>query len=102
MSVKRLCKISSVCFCYACGYYIIPKRKKQKVIPETKVFIAYVSYFGMKMGDQDKSWAPHFCCGSCRSTLEGWMRGSCKCKPFAITRTCRESVPIIMMTSISA
>ena len=40
--------------------------------------------------DQDKSWAPHFCCGSCRSTLEGWMRGSHKCMPFAIPRIWRE------------
>ena len=37
----------------------------------------------MKIGDQDKSWAPHFCCGSCRSTLEGWM-------PFAISLIWRE------------
>ena len=44
----------------------------------------------MKMGDQDKSWAPHFCCGSCRSTLEGWMRGSRKCMPFANPRIWRE------------
>ena len=42
------------------------------------------------MGDQDKSWAPHFCCGRFRSTLEGWMRGSRKCMPFAISRIWRE------------
>ena len=44
----------------------------------------------MKMDDQDKPWPPHFCCGSCRSTLEGWMRGSRKCMPFAIPRIWRE------------
>ena len=44
----------------------------------------------MKMGDQDKSWAPHFCCGSCRSALEGWMRGNRKCMPFAIPRIWKE------------
>ena len=44
----------------------------------------------MKMGSQDKSWAPHFCCGSCRSTLEGWMRGSRKCMPLAIPRIWKE------------
>ena len=26
----------------------------------------------------------------CRSTLEGWMRGNCKCMPFAIPRIWRE------------
>ena len=86
MSVKRPCKVSSDFFCYVCGYYISQRQKKHKVIPETKFFIAYEAYFGMKMGDQNKSWAPHFCCGSCRSTLEGWMRGSRKCMPFAIPR----------------
>ena len=59
MSVKRPCKISSDCFCYVCGYYISPRQKKHKVIPETKFFIAYETYFGIKMGDQDKTWAPH-------------------------------------------
>ena len=90
MSLKRPCKISSDCFCYVCGYYINPRQMKHKIIPETKIFEAYEAYFGMKMGDQDKSWAPHFCCGSCRSTLEGWMRGSRKCMPFAIPRIWRE------------
>ena len=90
MSVKRPCKVSSDFFCYVCGYYISQRQKKHKVIPETKFFIAYEAYFGMKMGDQDKSWAPHFCCGSCRSTLEGWMRGSRKRMPFAIPRIWRE------------
>ena len=89
MSLKRPCKISSDCFCYVCGYYINPRQMKHKIIPETKFFEAYEAYFGMKMGDQDKSWAPHFCCGSCRSTLEGWMRGSRKCMPFAIPRIWR-------------
>ena len=59
-------------------------------MPETKFFIAYETYFGMKMGDQDKSWPPRFCCGSRRSTLEGWMRGSRKCMPFSIPRIWRE------------
>ena len=97
MSVKRPCKVSSDFFCYVCGYYISQRQKKHKIIPETKFFIAYEAYFGMKMGDQDKSWAPHFCCGSCRSTLEGWMRGSRKCMPFANPES-GENLPIIMMT----
>ena len=70
----------------------VHNKKKHNVIPETKFFIAYETYFGMKMGNQDKSWGPHFCCGSCRSTLEGWMRGIRKCIPFAIPRIQRESI----------
>ena len=53
MSLRRPCKISSDCF----GYYFNPRRMKHKIIPETKFFKAYEAYFGMKMGDQDKSWA---------------------------------------------
>ena len=26
---------------------------------------AYLSYFGVKLGDQDKPWAPHLACRSC-------------------------------------
>ena len=90
VSVKRPRKISSDCFCYVCGYYINPRQMKHKIIPETKLFKAYEAHFGMNVGDQDKSWAPHFCCGNCRSTLEGWMCGSCKCMPFAIPLIWRE------------
>ena len=68
----------------------VHSKRRNKVIPETKFFIVHKTYFGMKMGDQDKSWAPHFCCGSCRSTLEGWMCGSHKCMPFAIHQIWRE------------
>ena len=90
MSVKKPCKISSDCFCYVCAYYVSPQQKKHKGIPETKFFTAYDTYFGMKMGDQYKSWALQFCCGSFRSILEGWMRGIRKCIPFAIPRIWRE------------
>ena len=64
--------------------------KETQSYTETRFLIAYETYLGMKMGDQDKSWAPRFCCGSCRSTLEGWMRGSRNCMPFAISRIWRE------------
>ena len=87
---KDLAKFLLTFFAMFAAGYISQRQKKHKVIPETKFFIAYEAYFGMKMGDQDKSWAPHFCCGSCRSTLEGWMRGSRKCMPFAIPRIWRE------------
>ena len=52
---KFLLTVSAVC-----GYYINPQQKKNKVISETKFFIAYERYFGMKMGDQDKSWSHIF------------------------------------------
>ena len=91
-SSSRICKLSPDSFCYVCGYYIGPKQVKSAITLGTKFAKAYHAYFGMPIGDQDKSWAPHFCCGSCRSTLEGWLRGSRKCMPFAIPRIWREPI----------
>ena len=90
MATSRTCRLSSASFCYVCGYYISPKQTKHNIAHGSKCFIAYDAYFGMPMGDQDKPWAPHVCCGSCRSTLEGWLRGTRKCMPFAIPRIWRE------------
>ncbi|XP_076799828.1 uncharacterized protein LOC143444920 [Clavelina lepadiformis] len=44
----------------------------------------------MDIGDQDNSWAPHVICGSCRSNLEGWLRGSGKVMSFVVPRVWRE------------
>lgn len=55
-----------------------------------KYSFAYEKYFGMKIGDQDKSWAPRVICGTCRSNLEKWLSGRLKCMPFAVPRIWRE------------
>ena len=36
---------------------------------------AYEAYFGMKLGDQDKSWTPHKECEHCIETLRFWTQG---------------------------
>ena len=56
----------------------------------TKYWTAYRLYFGMDIGDQDKSWAPYVICGSCRSNLEGWLRGSGRVMSFAVPRVWKE------------
>ena len=33
---------------------------------------AYDGYFGIKLGDQDKPWAPHMVCKTRIETLRGW------------------------------
>ena len=68
---SRSCKLCPDSFWYVCGYYISPTQTKHKIVSDTKFFTAYHAYFGMAIGDQDKSWVPHYSCGSCRSTLEG-------------------------------
>ena len=44
----------------------------------------------MDIGNWDKPWVPHVICGSCRSNLEGWLRGSGKVMRFAVSRVWRE------------
>ena len=44
----------------------------------------------MEINDQDKPWGPHVICGSCRSNLKGWLRGSGKVMSFAVPRVWRE------------
>ena len=87
---SRSCHLSPDSFCFVCGYYISPKLTKHPIVQGSKCVIPYEAYFGMPMGDQDKPWEPHVCCGSCRSTLEGWLRGNRKCMPFEIPRIWRE------------
>ena len=74
-----------------CVVIILEKKQvSHKIAKGSKLWIAYRLYFGMPMGDLDKSWAPHVICGSCRSTLEGWLRGTGRAMPFAIPRVWRE------------
>ena len=56
----------------------------------TKYWTAYRLYFGMGISNQDKFCAPHVICGSCRCSLEGWLRGSGRVMSFAVSRVWRE------------
>ena len=33
----------------------------------------YYAYFGRAVGDQEKDWAPHFCCIDCSNKLNKWF-----------------------------
>jgi len=87
---SRGCKYPADIFFYVCGLYVGPKHVSYKIVPGNKYYIAYDFYFGMAIGDQDKSWAPHVICGSCKSTLEGWLRGQKRAMPFGVPRIWRE------------
>ena len=86
----RQCKTSPDCLCYVCGYYISSQHSLYKIVKGTKYWTAYKLYFGMDIGDQDKSWAPHVICGSCRSNLEGSLRGCGRVMPFTVPRAWTE------------
>ena len=55
-----------------CGDYMMAKCRFN-VRDFTKK--AYEAYFGMKLGDQDKPWAPHKVCKHCTETLRFWTQG---------------------------
>ncbi|KAI6659517.1 hypothetical protein LOD99_14442 [Oopsacas minuta] len=52
---------------------------------------AYHAYFKVKLGGQDKSWAPHKVCKSCVELLRYWSKGKEKHLPFGIPMIWRES-----------
>ena len=84
---RRLCKNSPDKFCYVCGRYVL--KSQDRPITEN-VKKAYFLYFGCKVGDQDKNWAPHICCVSCYVTLIQWVRGNRSSMPFAVPMVWRE------------
>ena len=85
------CKNSPTYFCYVFEfYYISGKHTTYKILKGTKYWTAYILYFGMDINDQDKPWAPHAICGSCRSNLKKWLRGFGKVMSFAVSRVWRE------------
>ena len=50
---------------------------------------AYEAYFGMKLGEQDKSWTPPKVCKQCTETLRFWTQGrarSMRCGVFTVWR----------------
>ena len=48
------------------------------------------NYFGVKLRDQDKPFAPHVCCKTCIVNMRDWRNGKRKSMPFAIPMVCRE------------
>ena len=68
---RRLCRNKPNVFCYICGEYTIAPNRK----PVTSFICAYYAYFGIKLADQDKVWAPHTVCKACTDTLHGWTNG---------------------------
>ena len=63
-------------------------RQRKAIIAIVKK--AYDLYFGSKIGDQDKSWAPHICCCKCATNLLQWLIGKRHAMPFAVPVVWRE------------
>lgn len=95
--MPRNCVNSANNFCYICGEVTFAAQKKNISATVKK---AYHLYFGCKIGDQDKDWAPHVCCRTCAVNLSQWLNGKRKAMPFAVPMIWR-SPPITLTTVIS-
>ena len=59
--MPRQCKNHSDIFYYVCGSFAI-KSQRRKITNDLRKI--YQLYFGCPLGDQDKTWAPHFVCSA--------------------------------------
>ena len=84
---RRSCKNKPDIFCYICSEYTIVPNRNQVT---SFVKHAYHSYFGIKLGDQDKAWVPHMVCKSCTEYLCQWTKGKKSCLKFGIPMVWRE------------
>ena len=84
--MPRKCVNHPDSFCYVCGDLAF-KDQRRSLTPLVKK--CYELYFGCKVGDQDKNWAPHICCLTCVKRLTDWTTGS-RHMNFAIPMVWRE------------
>ena len=82
---RRRCINNPDRFCYICG-----KITWQKISINSKIKYLYKTYFGVKLGDQDKQFAPHICCPSCVRNLNNWSRKKISKLAFGIPMKRRE------------
>ena len=87
ISSRRLCVNDPNVFCYICGEYTLEHNRK---LITDFVKQAYLAYFKVKLGDQDKSWAPHIVCKTCIEHLRQWTKKQRKGLRFAIPMVWRE------------
>ena len=84
---KRGCSNDPNIFCYICGSFTLSSQRR-----EITNFVKnlYFAYFKVKLGDQDKSWAPHKVCKSCVESLRYWSQGKDRHLKFGIPMIWRE------------
>ncbi|GBN57739.1 hypothetical protein AVEN_255025-1 [Araneus ventricosus] len=68
----RGCVFSPDNFCFICGEYTVKRQQRNISCFVKKVYFAY---FKLKLGDQDKSWAPHKVCRRSEEDLRLRFKG---------------------------
>jgi hypothetical protein len=81
------CVNSPNSFCYTCGEFLIKNHQRNVTHFVTKV---YYAYFGVKLGDVNKPWAPQKVCYVCVEDLRRWVKGKKKSFRFGVPMIWRE------------
>jgi len=86
--MSRSCVNSGYIFCCVCGKVTLASQRRSIALLIKK---AYHLYFGCKLAEQDKKWAPHFVCKSCAICPGGWINCKEIALSFAIPMVWRET-----------
>ena len=86
-SKRRKCCNDPDIFCYICDCFTLPP---QRCNINSFIKKIYLAYFGVPLGDQDKSWGPHQVCTTCVETLRSWSQGKNAKLKFGVPMVWRE------------
>ena len=79
--MSRRCITGKDSFCYTCAEFVF---KENRRTIDKFYMKAYYTYFKIKLGNQDKTWAPHIICKSCKESLRLWTTGNRTALKFGI------------------
>ena len=74
-------------FCYICREYTLKHQRKGITNFDKQ---SYFAYFDVKLGDQDKTLAPHKVCKTCVENLRLWKNGKLKELRFGVPMVWKE------------
>ena len=84
---RRQCENKADAFCYICGCFTLIHQRRNIISFVRRV---YKVYFGLALGDQGKTLAPHIVYHNCKEMLCDWTKGKHKGLPFGSPMTWRE------------
>ncbi|GBO30588.1 hypothetical protein AVEN_41199-1 [Araneus ventricosus] len=90
MSSSGSCVNHPDLFCYICVEYTLKENRKT-----VRDFVkrAYLGYFGVRLGNQEETWAQHQVCKTCTEHLRQWTTGKRKSLKFGVLSYQHEKNP---------
>ena len=82
--MDRMFKSNPEMFCYICSNVVLPNCQTKATDFVKK---PYHDYFGVKIGDQDKTFTPLVSHKTCVENLMDWRNGKRKSMPFSMVGT---------------